>query len=230
VGLALLSSQDQFKKGIFMRIVSLLIAFCFSLNVMASTGTIQELERSLDDYHYSLNVEWDQKDQKFYDSKTKEFFDKLETLIKEEGLSQKEIINLVERKVNNKTLVESMKLKLSLMGKATSSEELARMVQESTKDMYAQGASWNGEVIVPVVIGLLVAAAVAYSIWWNSNHECVQTESQYVCTNYNNCGVMAGTTGVYDPYYTGPTFGTQCNGLGYTTCGYADVCTEYAKK
>lgn len=211
-----------------MRIVSLLVAFCFSLNVMASTGTVQELERAMDDYHYSLSVEWDQKDQKFYDAQTKAFFAKLEKLIKEDGMSQSEIMNLVEKKANNKAVVDALKLKLTLLSKGASAEEMAAIVRESAKDMYSQGASWNGSVVVPVVIGLLVAAVIGYSIWWDATHECVAWESQYVCNTYNDCYYGGG---YYDPYYGGGYYGgSYCYGPSYTTCGYADVCVEYAKK
>lgn len=211
-----------------MRFIALLVAFCFSLNVMASTGTVQELERALDDYHYALSVEWDQQDQSFYDAKTKEFFSKMESLIKNDGLTQDQVLTLVSKKVNNPKVVEALKLKAALMSKANSAEELAKMVKESTGDMYSQGASWNGQVIVPVVIGLLVVGVIAYSVWWSATHECVAYEQQYVCNTYNNCSYYGG---YYDPYYGGGYYGgTYCYGGTYTTCGYENVCTEYAKK
>jgi hypothetical protein len=212
-----------------MRFLSLLVAFCFTFNVLASTGTVQELERVLDDYQYSLSVEWDQKDQKFYDVKTKEFFSKLEQLIKEEGLSQEQIMTLVNKKANNKALVEALKLKLSLMGKNISNEDLIKLINESTKDMYSRGASWNGQIIIPVAIGLLIAAVVGYALWWDANHVCVAWENQYVCNTYNNCPSSAG--GYYDPYNGGYYGGQYCYGPLYTTtCGYQDVCTQYEKK
>lgn len=212
-----------------MRFLSLLVAFCFTFNVLASTGTVQELERVLDDYQYSLSVEWDQKDQKFYDVKTKEFFSKLEQLIKEEGLSQEQIMTLVNKKANNKALVEALKLKLSLMGKNISNEDLIKLINESTKDMYSRGASWNGQIIIPVAIGLLIAAVVGYALWWDANHVCVAWENQYVCNTYNNCPSSAG--GYYDPYNGGYYGGHYCYGPLYTTtCGYQDVCTQYEKK
>lgn len=211
-----------------MRLVSLFVALCFSVNVMASTGTVQELERHLDDYHYALSVDWDQKDQKFYDAKTNEFFAKIQKLIKEDGLSKDQIMTLVNNKVPNKAVVDALKLKLSLLAKGSSAEELAVIVKESSKDFYVQGASWNGSVVFPVAIGLLVAAVIGYSIWWDANHECVAYESQYVCNTYNNCHYNGG--GYYDPYYGGSYGGTYCYGTPYTTCGYADVCTQYAKK
>jgi hypothetical protein len=208
------------------RIISLFVAFCFSLNVMASSGTIQELERHLDDYHYALSVEWDQKDNKFYQEQTEAFFEKLNKLIKEDGLSQKDLLTLMEKKTNNKQLIDALKLKLSL-SQINSSEELAKVVRQSTKDMYAQGASWNGNVLFPVAIGLLVAAVVGYAIWWNANHQCVATETRWVCNTYNNCNYYGGG---WDPYYGGYYGGTYCYGNGYTTCGYTDVCTRYARK
>jgi hypothetical protein len=207
-----------------MRIVSLLVAFCFSFNVMASTGSIQELERVLDDYHYSLSVDWDQKDQKFYEKTTAEFFGKLEKLIKEQGLSKDQLIDLVEKKTNNKSVVNALKMKMSLQEKASSAEELISIVKESSKDIYSQGASWNGQILINASVVLLVAAAIGYAIWWDASHECVQYESQYVCNTYNNCTYGGG---YYDPYYG---YGQYCYGNTYTTCGYANVCTEYAKK
>jgi hypothetical protein len=208
------------------RIVSLLIAFCFSLNVMASTGTVQELEKALDDYHYSLSVEWDQKDQKFYDAKTSEFFSQLEKMIKEDGLSRDQMMTVVDKKVNSKAVIESLKLKMNLLSKNSSSEDLAKLIKESSQDMYARGASWNGDLVFPVVIGLVLAAVVGYAAYWDAHHVCVQTSSQYICNTFNNCGFG---NGYYDSSSGGIYYG-GCNGTAYTTCGYQDVCTEYAEK
>jgi hypothetical protein len=210
-----------------MRFLSLLVAFCFSLNVMASTGTVQELERVLDDYHYSLVVEWDQKDQSFYDAKTTALFSQLEKLIKEEGLTQAQMMTVIEKKSGNKKMIEALKLKMSIMGKGVTALELSQIVKDSSHDMYSQGASWNGEVVFYVSIGLLVAAVVGYSIWWENNHVCVAYENEYVCNTYNNCSYSSG---YYDPYFGGYRGNNFCYGAPYTTCGYANVCTEYQKK
>ncbi|WP_408097106.1 hypothetical protein ACJVC5_18905 [Peredibacter sp. HCB2-198] len=204
-----------------MKFVSLLVAFCFSLNVMASTGTIQELERSIDEYQYALTVDWDQKDEKFYDEQTQIFFGKMEKLI-QAGLSQKEIQTFVEKRVNNNKAVEALKLKISLLAKNASSEELAQVVKEATKEIYAQGASWNGYVIFPWIAGGIVVALLAYGAWWDANHECVAYENQYVCNTYYTCNGQV--------IYGSPT-GSSCTfPIAHTTCGYTDVCTEYQKK
>jgi hypothetical protein len=215
-----------------MRFVSLFVAFVFSLNVMASTGTVQELERHMDDYQYALSVEWDQKDQAFYDAQTKNFFEKMSKLVAA-GLTQEEVLVMVEAKTKNKIALEALKLKISLLSKDASSEELAQIVKEASKDLYSEGASWNGQVVFSVVIGLVVIGALAYSIWWSATHECVAYENQYVCTQQNNCYYSGGTsTGgySYDVWGNYVQQGYTCYGAPRTVCGYQDVCTEYAKK
>lgn len=213
-----------------MKLVSLLVAFCFSLNVFASSGVVSELEKELDTYHYALSVEWDQKDEAFYDAKTAEFFEALKILIKDNGLSQTQLMTVMEKKISNKNLLESMKLKMSLLKTGSSAEDLARMIKESTKDMYSHGASWNGQVIVPAAIGILVAATIGYFIWWKATHECVRYESEYICDTFYNCpfGTGYGYDGQnYGTFYNG---GYCAGGITTTQCGYANVCAEYAKK
>lgn len=205
-----------------MRIISLLVAFCFTFNVMASTGTVQELERVLDDYQYSLSVEWDQKDSEFYDVKTKEFFGKLERLIKEEGLTQDQMMSLIEKKANNPSVINALKLKLSLLDQGSSTDDLVALIKDSTKDLYSQGASWNGQVVYTVIAGLLVAAIVGYSIWFDVNHECVSYDTQYVCHTVASC------TGSYFDSYTGVF--VQCTPWPQTVCGWNNYCTSYKKK
>lgn len=215
-----------------MRFVSLLVAFCFSLNVMASTGTIQELERHMDEYQYALSVEWDQQDQAFYDAQTKIFFEKMSKLVSA-GLTQEEVLKMVEAKTKNKVALEALKLKISLLSKNASAEELAEIVKQSSKDLYSEGASWNGEVVFSVVFGLVVIGALVYSIWWSANHECVATENQYVCTQQSDCYYSGGTVGggySYDMWGNWVQAGYTCYGPPRSVCGYQDVCTEYAKK
>ncbi|MFL5785778.1 MAG: hypothetical protein ACJ76H_14265 [Bacteriovoracaceae bacterium] len=208
-----------------MRFMSVILALTLSMNVFA--GSVSELEKSLDAYNYALTVEWDQKDQAFYNAKTQEFFASMTKLIKEQGLSQAEVLKLAESKMD-KSAVEALKLKFTVLSKTSSAEDLAKAIQDSSKNLYARGASWNGEVIIPVAVGLVIAGVIGYAIWWNATHECVAWQNEYVCNTYNNC-----YGGGYDPYYGGGYYGGyygSCYGTGYTTCGYEDVCTQYAKK
>ena len=219
----LLESVKIVQKEHSMRIISLALALCFTFNVIAGTGTVQEFERALDEYHYDLSVEWDQKDQGFYDSKTKEFFTKLDSLIKEEGLSQNEIVTLLKSKIKDQKMIDSLVVKMNLLNKSGSVEELFKAIKDSTAHLYTRGASWNGQVILQATAALIVAAAIGYAVWFDANHVCVASRPQYVCQSYNNC--------FYG--YTDITFGGYyCyGGTGfYTVCGEADICTQYARK
>lgn len=205
-----------------MKLVSLLVAFCFSLNVMASTGSVQELARSIDEYQYALTVEWDQQDDQFYNDQTKMFFNKMEAMIKG-GLSQKDIQSLVETRVNNPKAVEALKLKLSLMTKDATTDELVNVVKEATSNMYGRGASWQGHIIAPAVALALVVAVLAYGAWFDANHDCVAYESRYVCDYYSVC---TGQIVYGSPYQTTP----DCPFFPEARCGYQQACTEYVKK
>jgi len=205
-----------------MRIISLVLALCFTFNVMAGTGSVVEFEKVVDEYYYDLSVEWDQKDQKFYDAKTKEFFTKLETLINNEGLSQTEIINLLKSKIKDQAMIDSLVVKMSLLNKSGSVEELLKVVKDSTQHLYTRGASWNGQVILQATAALIVAAAIGYVVWFEASHECVASRTQYVCQSYNNCfyGYNDIIRGGYYCY----------GGAGfYTVCGDAEICTHDRK-
>lgn len=222
-----LNKVNFFTKEKSMKLVSLLVALCFTMNVFAATNTISALEQAMDEYQYALSVEWDQKDNSFQEAQTKIFFEKIATLIKEEGLTQAQVMTMIEGKIENKEALNALKLKASLLAKAQNTEELIKMVRESSKDFYAQGASWNGgAMIVGYAIVAVILGVVAYSIYWSATHECVRYENQYVCNTYSDCYGGGYGGGYYGGGYYG---GGYCYG-GYTTCGYADVCVEYAKK
>jgi hypothetical protein len=210
------------------KIISFVLLFCLSLNVMAGTVGSQKLERQLDDYKFAMTVEWDQKDQKFKDAKTKEFYAALEKIVREDGLTQMEIMALMEKRLVNHTALEVLRLKLALLGNSNSPEGLAKALEASSKDMYSQGASWNGEILLPLAIGVIVIAVIAYKWWWDKNHVCVQWSEAYECTNSTtddrNCTSHTDSDG--QSYETCDTY---WNEEDTETCGLMDHCDEYQK-
>jgi hypothetical protein len=203
-----------------MKLLSFILAFCLTANVLAASGTTSELERSIDDYQYTLTVEWNQKDKKFYDEQTDAFLAKIAQIIKKEGLTKDQVLALADKKVQDKKTLDAMKLKMSLLKKDMSSEELAATLKDSVKDFYAQGASWNGRVLAAIPIAAVVLV-IGYVIYWHSTHECVEYEEQYQCHTYNDC-IDYG----FDDYGH-----NNCSLYRQETrCGYVDVCTDYAKK
>lgn len=192
------------------KLFSLFLVLCFSANVFA--GSTAGLERALDEYQYALTVEWDQKDQKVYQAKTDAFFAEMAKLISEQNLSKEEVAAVAEAKMKNKAQLEALKLKLALAGKASSSQQLAGVLQDSVKDMYSQGASWNGDAVLPVLGGLAIAALIGYVIWFHATHECVATAERWECNAYTDCDA----------------YGDYCHTR--ESCGWETYCTQYQKK
>jgi hypothetical protein len=171
-----------------MKFLSLLLCLCLSMNTFASTS-FQDLERSLDEYHYALTVEWDQKDKDFYNAQTNKFF----AAIRASGLSKEDLLSFIEKKTKNKSAVESMKLKAEILSKqADSDTELAEMLRISSGDYYSQGASWTGDTVLIGGIILVLGALIAYGIWWNVKYQCVASE------RYRDCGWETDRNGERD--------------------------------
>lgn len=203
-----------------MRLLSILLSLCITFNVLAASGSIQELERHIDDYQYILTVEWDQKDQKFYDAQTDMFIAKLSELVAKNNLSKEEVLLLSEKKIKDKNAFEAMKLKMSLLDQNISPESLAQTLKESSKDFYSRGASWNGDVAIIVPLAL-IAILIGFAVWHSLTYECVAWEERYSCSTDEYCASYSydydGHS--YCSYYKEETF-----------CGWDDVCTKYEKK
>ena len=190
-----------------MRLISALLCLCLTFNVMAASGTVQELERALDDYQYALTIEWDQKDATFMTEKTEAFYKTLSALM-EKGLTQNEIMDLVAKKTSNPKELEALTLKMKMLAaNSSSSTELAQVMTENSKNFYSNGASWEGYYYATAGVFVVVAALVGYSIWFESQRTCVATAQG------TQCGWVA-------QYYNGPQF---------YQCWETTYCTEYVQ-
>lgn len=161
---------------------------------------LSRIEQSLDEYHYAMTVEWDQKDQKFYDEKTQIFLSAIQTAIAE-GATKEDIYKLAQTKMKSPEALAALKLKMNLLtAQATNSAELAEILKLSTADFYTQGASWNGDV-GEVAMWAGIALFVGFVVWFTVKYKCVAeeryrdcdwiTESDgdrdYVCKNKTRC-------------------------------------------
>lgn len=190
-----------------MRILSALLCFCLTFNVMATSGSLQEFEKVLDEYQYSMTVEWDQVDAVFMQSKTEKFFASM-TALMDKGMTSEEILKVVAAKTKNPKDLEAIKLKMGLLAKnAENTSELAGLISENSNEFYSTGANWSGYVYFTIGLGVLVAAVIGYSIWWDSKHTCVATAQ----------GTQCGWTSYY---YGGPQ---------YYQCWQTTYCTQYVE-
>ncbi len=210
------------------KMISIVLLLCMSLNVMAGTAGVQKLEKHLNEFQFAMTVEWDQKDQKFKDAKTKEFNAALEKVIREDGVSQLEVMSLLQKKVISKDALNAIQLKLALLGNASSPEALAKSLEGATKDMYTQGASWNGEVVIPLAIGVIVVAIIAYKWWWEKNHVCAEWELRDECvtTHWDDRSCTDYTDEDGHSYTTCDTYWNEETTV---TCGPMNHCLRYEK-
>ena len=191
------------------KLLSIILCFAFTAQ-FAFAGNTELLKQVLDEYNYSLSVEWDQKDQNFYDQKTKEFFNSLNVLVIEKGLNKEDILSLLEKSVKDKYVLEAMKTRFSLnQDSEINTQQILEVFQETNRGLYQRGASWiDGDTLLWIGGGLVVAALIGYSIWFAVNYECVR--SDYV----KHCGYTSSTS----------------SGPRYYDCWYKYECVEYQKR
>lgn len=165
------------------RMISIFVLLTFTFNVFAQTGSIAALERHLNDFQYAMTVEWDQKDEAFREKATNIFLTNMEKVIKEEGITVKEVEALLEKKMGSKKSLEALKLKLSL-APLKNTTDIAHFIRENSNDLYMEGASWNGVGGTLAVIGVIggFAAFVALMIWASGpGANCLRHTTEYYC-------------------------------------------------
>jgi hypothetical protein len=165
-----------------MKLISFILLMCFSLNILADSNVMPELEKAFDDYQYAITVDWDQKDQNVYEQKTQEFYQTLAKLTTQKGLTSAAVLELAQKKLGNQKEFEAMKLRMSILtNKASSPEELAQILSDNAKDFYKQGASWSSEVYIELGVGLIVGITIAYNIWFDMTHTCAKYDTTPTC-------------------------------------------------
>lgn len=145
-----------------MKILSLILGFVFfSQASYASTG----LKDALEQYHYNITVEWDQKDADQLNQYEEQLKSNINTLL-EQGHSPEALMNEAVSLLKDEALKEDV---LSIINnKNVSKEELISLLQQKANSMHAQGASWNAvtKIILGVVIGYVVLKGLMLVIYF----------------------------------------------------------------
>ncbi len=166
------------------RYFSLFVLLCFSLNVSASTGTLQALERHVDEYQYALTVEWNQKDAHFREERTNRFISEAKAILEKEVVSSKALEELLVMKLGDHPLFEALKLKLALSPVRTSAE-LSVFLEENAKDFYQRGASWNGSAGPTLGLLAVIGGIALFIVLMNAadgpGANCLRHETQFYC-------------------------------------------------
>lgn len=210
-----------------MKLFTLLLSLTLSFSIFASTS---KLETLIDEHQYFLTVEWDQKDKAALDNKSREFGRQMNEILVTENLSRDGIITVFKSKIKNPKVAERLNVRLSLLPQNPGVDALKVLVEETKKDLYTQGAAWNGEIDWPVVgylVGMVVLIAAAawygstqsaktYCDYDSTSYGCEDYESPgtYVCTNWGEEWRCTSTTTT--DYYGNPTTTQVCG--TYPTC------------
>lgn len=158
-------------------LITFALAFCISMTASASSGAVQGLNQLMNDYHYSMTVEWDQTDSDFQKNTTAQFSKGMKKLIQEKGLTKEELLSVLESRVKSQEELAGLKLKVSLLPKDLSEEQEIVYLLNSV-EQGNQGASWNGEVLAKSFLAIVVvfmAISLANSI---QQGECVERSSE----------------------------------------------------
>ncbi len=141
----------------FRKLFTLLMVFAI-FTVQASASTQNGLKAAFDEMNYSLTVEWDQQDRNFYEGQLKKFTSTVRELQKL-GLTNAQMIEFAKTQVKDAKAAKDLETAFSMITiNKMSSEEASKYMMDSMKRAYSHGASWNGEVIVYLAVGLLIVA------------------------------------------------------------------------
>lgn len=192
----------------FKKFITLMMVIAI-FTVQAHASTQNGLKAAFDEMNYSLTVEWNQKDQSFYEAQLKKFTATVRDLQKQ-GLTNQQMIDFAKSEVKDAKVAKDLETAFSMITiNKMSSEEASRYMMDSMKRAYSNGASWNGEVFVYLAVGLLI---VALAVGLAAGGGVRTTSPGYSC--YDDCYYYDYQCG-YD--YWGPIW---CEGYTCDTVCY----------
>lgn len=212
-----------------MKLITWFLILCFTTQAFA--GTVREdLTVALNDYEFDMVVEWDQKDKAKAEAFNTNFSQSLEKLFKR-GLTQTELLSVVEQRVTNKERFQTIKMKAALLQNSlTDPKSVTDLLQKELSEMGQRGASWNGEVqmyVLAIVPLILIGALIIYQMSWNQSHRCAEASREMFCETV--CDDWS-----YSESANCDSWGQNCSGGEYCVssheeCGLQEVCQEWEK-
>lgn len=213
-----------------MKLISWLLLLCITSNVFAKSIE-HDLKNSIEEFQYSLTVEWDQKDDVALKKIVAELNKDLQNL-KGQGMTEEQLLSVIEKSTVSKEKFDQIKAKLLLNRSSNSVETITEVLKSEIENLGARGASWNGSADVyyslaaVALIGLLVWAAIA----WQNDKEEWNNSTCLVAENYESCGEEFRCT-AYD--YSTDEWGhrteTCVGGVYEWVCHTYNRCLEWAE-
>ncbi len=185
------------------------IAFFMILSiftVQANASTQEGLKAAFDELNYALTVEWDQKDKEFHGEQMKKFAATVREL-QAKGLTNSQMIEFVKSELKNAQVAKDLETAFNMIQiNKMSSAEANKYILDTMKRSYSSGASWSGEVLVYLAVGvLIVALAVAIAgggTRTTGGGSSCYYDDVYVCDTYCYDDFWYGYSCYDDCYYT----------------------------
>jgi hypothetical protein len=141
----------------------------------------ESLKNLIEDYTYSMTVEWDQQDMAFANQKRADFVHGLSSLV-EKGLTKEEII------IASGMNLESIKNEVEMLN-LKSSEEIASFL--ITRKEFKKGANWVGDVVLATIfftpfilmIGMMINSSIHRGERLDRINACIAANP----TNQDSC-------------------------------------------
>ena len=144
------------------RILTLTLALAFVTTASASTVGAHGIQSVIEEFNYSISVEWDQKDPAFYKAQVESLKSELAAL-QADGVPMSDIIEASVASIKDAKLAADMKAALEVVqaGKL-GIEEAQSMVFEAARNSNNRGASWSSDVFVFIgpIIGIALVLAL----------------------------------------------------------------------
>jgi len=170
----------------FKKITALLLLTAFT-NVYAVTPIqqVNELGKTFDSLNYKLNVEWDQKDAKVFDSTIADFEKEIADLQKD-GMTNADLMNYTISKIKDPQMQNEInEMSKTIAESKMSNTEARAFVISKLSSTYSQGASWSGSRMglkAAFFVGLIVVILVAVHAHHNDKDEVEEpTSPDYGC-------------------------------------------------
>lgn len=145
----------------FKKIIRLMLVVSI-FTVQAHATTQNGLKAAYDEMNYALTVEWDQKDQSFYEAQLKKFSAVVRDLQKT-GMTNAQMIDFAKSEIKDAKVAQDLDTAFSMITTSKmSNEEALEYIISSMKHSYSSGASWDGK--FDVVYGSVVVIVIAIAL------------------------------------------------------------------
>lgn len=158
--------------------------------VQETSALSKALDATFNEMNYSLNVEWDQKDQVYFNNTVDGFENQVKDL-QDQGLTNKELIEYTLSKVKDRQTQKDIAEISKVISETEMTPDQARdFALEKLNSTHSQGASWSGSrmgikmVVILAIIIIIVCATKSKHHGGGKDHD-EPKKPHDECRDYN---------------------------------------------